>query len=97
MRALDLRHSAQHDTFAVRLRAAREHARLTVDQLAGKVSATPRRLTALEAGASAPPPPALIGELSRALAVPDLWLMAGTLAGGQFVPSWYIAQGGLQA
>lgn len=35
MRAMDLRHHAHQDSFALRLRAAREHAGMTPEDLAG--------------------------------------------------------------
>lgn len=89
MRAMELRHSAQADTFALRLRASRERAGLMPDALATAARITTRRMTTMEMGGSAPPSPELIGVLAAVLAVPALWLMAGDLAGKQHRPSWY--------
>ncbi|TPG50689.1 XRE family transcriptional regulator [Rhodanobacter glycinis] len=89
MRALELRHSAHGDSFALRLRASRERARMTQEALAGTVKITAKRMTSMEMGGSAPPSPELIGALARALNVPSLWLMAGDLAGKQHRPDWY--------
>lgn len=89
MRALELRHSAQSDSFAQRLRASRERARLTQEALASAVKITAKRMNSMEMGGSTPPSPELIGTLARALDVPALWLMAGDLAGKQHRPSWY--------
>jgi transcriptional regulator with XRE-family HTH domain len=89
MRALDLRHSAQADSFALRLRASRERARLTQDAVAAATKITAKRMTTLEMGGSAPPSPELIGAFARVLNVPSLWLMAGDLAGKQHRPDWY--------
>lgn len=93
MRALELRHSAAADSFAARLRAAREHARLTQPELATAAKITGKRIASLEMGGSAPPSPELVGALAAATGVPSLWLMAGDMAGAQFRPAWYVGGG----
>jgi transcriptional regulator with XRE-family HTH domain len=88
MRAMELRHSSQADTFAQRLRASRERARLTQEAMATAAKITTKRATTLEMGGSTPPSPELIGVLAALLDVPALWLMAGDLA-GKHRPHWY--------
>ncbi|MGN6234970.1 helix-turn-helix domain-containing protein [Dyella sp.] len=87
MRALDLRHSAHADTFAQRLRRARQHCGLTVDDLGAKVSMLPRRVQKYEDGGAAPARHD-IDRLARACGVEPMWLMAGDLAGKKFAPVW---------
>lgn len=94
MRALELRHSAQQSTFGQRLRASREHARLTPQDLAILCKVTEKRIHNLEAGGGAPPDHLLVSAMAYALGVPKLWLMAGDLAGAKFKPVWYTPTGG---
>jgi len=93
MRALELRHCASTDSFALRLRASREHARLTQAELASAARITGRRLMALEMGGSAPPAPELITALASLVGVPALWLGAGDLAPAKYRPAWYVGGG----
>lgn len=93
MRAMEVRHSAAQGSFAVRLRAAREHARLTQEDLAIAGKVTCRRIISLELGGCATPSPELVGRLAGLLKVNGLWLMAGDLAGSQFRPAWWVGGG----
>ena len=89
MRALELRHSAQADSFAQRLRASRERAQRTQGAVAADAGITAKRMASLEMGGGAPPSAGLVGAFARLLNVPALWLMAGDLAGKQHRPDWY--------
>lgn len=89
MLATDQRHGPGHDSFALRLRAAREHAGMSPEGLAGAINLTARRVTSLEMGGSTPPDPLQIGRMAATLQVQALWLMAGDLAGAKFRPAWY--------
>lgn len=89
MRAETRQHSAHADSFAQRLRASREHARMAPEDLASAAGITPKRLASLEMGGSTPPEARQIETMAKTLAVPALWLMAGDLAGERFRPTWY--------
>lgn len=93
MRAMELRHAANHDTFGERLRRAREHTCVKAEDLADRAGITTKRVQSLETGGSSPPTPDQVNRMAGALKVSPLWLMAGELAGEKFVPSWY-RQGG---
>lgn len=89
MRAMELRHSTHADTLASRLRQAREHARLTIDEAAAKVPGlSAKRLQAAEFGAGRAPDITIVRALAALYAVEPLWLAAGALAGARFVPAW---------
>lgn len=89
MRAETRQHNAHADSFAQRLRASREHARMAPEDLATAAGITPKRLASLEMGGSTPPDARQIETMAKAMAVPSLWLMAGDLAGERFRPAWY--------
>lgn len=100
MRALEMKYPvagvAASDTLAARMRAARDHARLSVDDVVAKVQGlSAKRLQALETGTGAQAPDiGLVQKLAALYAVPALWLSAGALAGAKFAPAWYAAQAG---
>jgi transcriptional regulator with XRE-family HTH domain len=89
MRDTEQRHGPGHDSFALRLRAARERAGMSPERLAEAGGITLRRLTSLEMGGSTPLDPHHINGLAHVLQVEALWLMAGDLAGERFRPAWY--------
>lgn len=88
MRALSMRHAVNHDSFAARLRRAREHSAISTDELCLRAGLSERRLASLEGGGSAPPSAAEVSKLAGALQVQSLWLMAGEMAGRKFAPVW---------
>lgn len=101
MRAMEIRYplvgGELSDTFASRLRQAREHARLSIEQAASRVTGlSVKRLTNMELGTenSKSPDMGLVQRIADLYQVKAMWLCAGALAGVKFVPTWWVSKGG---
>ncbi|WP_130617967.1 helix-turn-helix domain-containing protein [Dyella amyloliquefaciens] len=101
MRAMEIKYplggSDLSDTFGARLRLAREHARLTIDQATSRVSGlSVKRLTNMELGTDngKSPDMVMLQRIADVYQVKAMWLCAGALAGDKFMPEWLRAKGG---
>jgi len=101
MRAMEIRYPLAgvdlSDTLALRIRRAREHAGLTIEQAAIRVSGlSVKRLTNMELGTdnAKSMDMGLLQRMAELYQVRAMWLSAGALAGDKFVPDWWVSKGG---